>query len=239
MCVHACVRVCRGGRRWRKRQIEMKQPPPVRLIRLTFQPTTPVSLGRRQKGNLVSLQAETPWWKLSPPPAPPQRPNPHMPGDVNVMRILGLSLNKVRHFCYSLLNRLCFSWNRRALRGAPVSYGGSGPPPHLHCACGIVTGPETLGPTKTTGKSLIRVYCRTRFPVPSLSPVSLVFLPLLESETTVRDVEAPSEGSRRRSMIYQRKMSTSADKWELFNLLRLTLITSPSGEMTGKQKRFY
>lgn len=46
---------------------------------------------------------------------------------VSVMRILALILNKVRHFYYSFLNGLCFSWNARDLGGAHLSCSGVSP----------------------------------------------------------------------------------------------------------------
>lgn len=63
--------------------------------------------------------------------------NSPMPLYVNVIRILALMLNKVRHFYYSFLNSLCFSWNGRALWGAHLPCSGVSPlgallphPPH-------------------------------------------------------------------------------------------------------------
>lgn len=76
------------------------------------------------------------------------------------MRILALILNKVRHFYYSFLNSLCFSWNGRALRGAHLPCSGVSPlgalvsphpPPNAGSLrpaaqrgmCGLVTGRDT------------------------------------------------------------------------------------------------
>lgn len=96
--------------------------------------------------------------------------------DVNVMGILALILNKVRHFYYSFLDSLCFSWNGRALRGAHLPCSGVSPlgclvsrpnagslsPAAQSGTCGFVTGIETLKPTKTKGKTLIQIYCLNR-----------------------------------------------------------------------------
>lgn len=67
--------------------------------------------------------------------------------DVNVMGILALILNKVRHFYYSFLDSLCFSWNGRALKGAHLPCSGVSP---LGC---LVSRPNagSLSPAAQSG----------------------------------------------------------------------------------------
>lgn len=107
-------------------------------------------------------------------------------------------LNKVRHFYYSLLNGLCFSWNRRAPRGAHLPCSGVTPvgalvPPSLcagcaHDVCGFVKGIDA-GSNKNKRENLNPSLLSDQIiPLSSLSCVCFVFLLLLESEA-VRDVE--------------------------------------------------
>lgn len=134
---------------------------------LPFHTVQAILFGRLQEGNLVLLQAlwwvETLWCELSPKPI--QWPNSPVRLHVNVMRILALLLNKVRHFYYSFLNSLCFSWNGRALGGAHLPCSGVSPPgalgfPPLLLSLRYVwfcNRIETLRPTKITGKTLIQI----------------------------------------------------------------------------------
>lgn len=124
--------VCVWGR---KRQQERKRSkwnnPPLMSNQigtfLPFHTTSPVLFGRlkERQSSLAAgaVESKMQRCKLS----PIQWLNSHMSQDVNVMRILALILNKVRHFYYSFLNSLCFSWNGGDLKGAHLSCSGVSP----------------------------------------------------------------------------------------------------------------
>lgn len=148
------------------------------------------------------------------------------------MRMLALSLNKVRHFCYSLLNGLCFSWNRRALGGAQVSCGGSAPP-HCGSCMRYCNGTRDTGPNKNNREN----------PNPSLLSdqiPSLVSFSRFFSFPAVRDAEGPSEGSRRRrSVIPSEENQRVCRQMGVVSFAPIDFNHKSVWGNDGKTKRFY